>query len=436
MTRTTLILIGGFAVLLTGTGLLGTLLGVRAAIMSFGDVAIGAIMAGYYGGYIAGTYLAPRVIRNVGHIRSFAAFAAVAAASTIAFGLVADAWSWLALRLLGGLCIVGLYMVVESWLNEQCEGRARGRVFSVYIMSTLVALGAGQLLLPLADPGGMVLFAVASILISVGIVPIAATRITEPQIRLAQGLELGELLRISPLGVVGALSAGVLSGAFWGMTPVFSQRLGLTEAQIAGLMSATIFGGAALQWPIGHLSDRIDRRTVLIGVSLVTALAAAATGYVVMGGRSGLVVVGFLYGGVMFSLYGIAVAHANDHLGAGQVLEATRGLLLVFGFGALIGPLAAGVAMATAGPVGLPAMATTTALLLALYGVYRTRRRQAPPLAEQGEFVPMVRTTPVALELSPQAAETPPQEGQPAPRGDPGASGGDEKSRAAPTPVD
>jgi MFS family permease len=399
MTRTTIILIGGFGLLLTGAGLLGTALGVRATIDDFGNLEIGAIMAGYYAGYIVGTDLAPRVIRNVGHIRSFAAFAAVTAACSLSFGLLSGVWAWLGLRVLNGLCIVGLYMVVESWLNEQTEGAARGRVFSVYIMSTLIGLGAGQLLLPVADPSTLALFAIASILVSVGMVPIVVTRVTEPHIRTAVPLRLRELVRISPLGVVGALSAGILSGAFWGMTPVFSQQLALSEAQIAGLMSATIFGGAALQWPIGHLSDRIDRRTVLIGASLATALVSAAVGFIVMGGHPGLLIAAFAFGGLMFSLYGISIAHANDHLQPGQTLEATRGLLLVFGFGALAGPLAAGLAMEWAGPVGLPALSTATALLLALYGAYRTRRRIAPPLADQGDFVAIVRTTPVALEM-------------------------------------
>jgi hypothetical protein len=295
-------------------------------------------------------------------------------------------------------------MVVESWLNEQCDGPARGRVFSIYMTSTLLGLGAGQLLLPLADPTGLALFAAASVLISLGLVPIAVTRVTEPLIRPAVPVRLRELLRISPLGVAGCLFGGVLSGAFWGMMPVFSQRLGSDEGQIAALMSATIFGGALLQWPIGHLSDLIDRRTVLIAVSLATALACAALGYVVVGGRPGLLPAALLYGGLMFSLYGISVAHTNDHLADGQVLEATRGLLLVYGFGALAGPLLAGAAMELAGPVGLPALSVAAALLLSLYGVYRSRRRAAPPLAAQGEFVPMVRTTPVALELHPDAA--------------------------------
>ena len=255
MTPTILILILGFAVLLAGAGLLGTLLGVRATLASFSNVETGVIMAGYYAGYILGTRLTPRIIRNVGHIRTFAALAAIVAAACLTYGLVVAPLPWLALRLVNGACIVGLYMVVESWLNAQCTGPVRGRVFAVYMMSTLAALGAGQFLLPLADSADLTLFVIAAILIAIGLVPVAVTRVTEPRIETDAPVHLIELLRISPLGVVGTLCSGIVGGAFWGMTAVFGGRLNLAEQDIATLISATILGGAILQWPIGHLSD-------------------------------------------------------------------------------------------------------------------------------------------------------------------------------------
>jgi MFS family permease len=364
-------------------------------------------MAGYYAGYIVGTLLAPRIIRNVGHIRCFSAFAALAAVASLSFGLFVEPWAWLALRILSGACVVGVYMVVESWLNEQSAGPARGRVFAVYMMSTLIALGAGQFLLLAGDSSQLTLFAIAAILISAGVVPIAVTRVTEPRIDISVPVRLAELMRISPLGAVGALCAGMVNGAFWGMAPVFGQRLALEESQIAFLMSATILGGATLQWPIGHLSDRIDRRAVLVLTSFSTAMIAAAAAYIVIEGRPGLVVSAFVYGGLMFSLYGISVAHANDHLEQGQVLGATRGLLLVYGIGALFGPLLGGFAMEGVGPVGLPVMSAAIATFLALFGLYRMTRRSAPPVEDQTEFVPLVRTSPVALEMHPSAEPQP-----------------------------
>ncbi len=405
MTRTIVILIGGFGVLLAGSGLLSTLLGVRATLMSFGSLEIGLVMAGYYAGYIAGTRLAPRVIRDVGHIRTFAALAAVAAAVTLAYGLLLAPLPWLVLRFVNGLAISALYTVVESWLNEQSSGPARGRVFSLYMTSSLLGLGAGQFLLPAADPEGLVLFAMAAILISIGLVPIAVTRVTEPEIRPAVTVHLSRLVRVSPLGVAGVFGAGLISGVFWGMTPVFAQILELTETQIAILMSATILGGGLLQWPIGRLSDSMDRRTVLILVSFAIALACTAWAYIVIRDIPGLVLSSAVFGGLMFSLYGISVAHTNDHISRDEVLEATRGLLLVFGVGALMGPLLAGLAMEAAGPPGLPAVSTVVAVILGVFGIYRTTRRPAPTPAEQGDYVVMVRTTPVALEMYPETDE-------------------------------
>ena len=405
MTPTIFILLGGFGILLGGVGLLGTVIGLRAATAAFGNVQIGLVMAGYYAGYIIGTLVAPRLIRNVGHVRCFAAFAALAAAASLGFGLIVDPFAWFILRVLSGISAVVLYMVVESWLNEQTAGPSRGSIFSMYMMSTLIALGAGQFLLLVGDTSELTLFAVAAILISLGVIPIAITRVTEPRMGLALPVKLAELARISPLGMVGALSSGILHGAFWGMTPFFGQRLELSDADIALLMSSTILGGVLLQWPIGHLSDRIDRRTILILTSFATAAASGAISYTTIQGASGMVPIAFLYGGLMFTLYSIAVAHTNDHLAPDQVLEATRGLLLVFGVGALCGPILAGLAMGIVGPAGLPAMSAITTLCLAFFGIYRMTRRAPPSMQEQAEFVPMVRTSPVALEMYPEAEQ-------------------------------
>lgn len=414
MTPTILILLSGLGLLLVGVGLLGTLLGLRATLAGFSNIDIGLIMGGYYAGYIAGTLLVPRVIRNVGHIRSFTAFAAVGAATSLAFGLLVHPWVWLVLRIVSGLCVVGLYMVVESWLNEQIAGSARGRIFSFYMMSTLVALGVGQSLLLAGDTTELTLFALAAILISLGVVPVAITRVHEPRIENELSTKFIELIRATPFGFIGALSAGLVNGAFWGMAPVFGQRLALEDGQIAMLMTATIFGGAILQWPIGHLSDRMDRRTVLVLTSLCTALVSAITALIVIKSYPGLIVSAFLHGGLMFSLYGISVAYSYDHMKPGVALEATRSLLLIYGIGALCGPLLVGIAMDLIGPVGLPVVSATTTATLALFGLYRMSRSSAPPVEEQTEFVPLVRTTPVVLEMHPDVDPTADPEPEPA----------------------
>ena len=407
MTTTILVLLSGLGLLLMGAGLLGTLLGVRATIASFSNIETGLVMAGYYAGYLSGTLLVPGIIRNVGHIRAFATLTAVAAASCLLFGLAVHPWTWFMLRALSGLCVVGIYMVVESWLNEQSTGPARGRIFSIYMTSTLIALGSSQFLLLISDISGLQLFAYAAILISLGVVPIAVTRVTEPRIDSMVPVKLDQLMRISPLGTVGVFCAGIMSGAFWAMAPVFGQRLALEEGEIALLMSATIFGGATLQWPIGRLSDLIDRRIVLTSSSFAAATIAAVAAFIVIEGHPGLILASFVYGGLMFSLYGISVAHTHDHLEQGQVLEATRGLLFIFGFGALCGPLLGGVAMDSIGAVGLPLVSAATAVILMLYGLYRMTKRAPTPIEGQTRFIPLVRTTPVSLEMHPDADPEP-----------------------------
>ncbi len=403
MRLTIVVLLGGLSLLLVGYGLLGTLLGVRATLEAFSNAQTGLVMAGYYAGYIIGTLTGPGIVQRVGHIRTFAAFAALGAASTLSFGLLTDVWSWLLLRVLSGVSMVGLYMVVESWLNEKTPSSIRGRVFAVYMVTTLLALAGGQFLLLVYDPNSLAPFALATVMIVLAIIPIAITRVAEPAIESYQPLPLWQLFRLSPLGVAGVVTAGVVNGAFWGMTAVFGSRVGMDEAGIALLMSVTIVGGALLQLPLGHFSDRHDRRSVLLWVSFAAAVAAAVAMIMVQQGYPGLNPVAFVYGGLMFSIYSISVAHTNDHLEPGQVLAATQGLLLLYGLGALFGPLVGGWVMDMSGPVGLPLMSALILLLLCLYGLYRMARRAPPPLEEQAEFVPMARTSPVVMEMHPQA---------------------------------
>ncbi|MEJ2463200.1 MAG: MFS transporter [Candidatus Thiodiazotropha sp.] len=403
MRMTIFVLLGGLSILLVGLGLLGTLLGVRATIEQFSNVQTGIIMAGYYAGYIIGTWRGPAIVRRVGHIRTFAAFAALGAATTLLFGLMTDFWSWFFLRIFNGASVVGLYMVVESWLNEKTPSTSRGRIFAIYMVTTLMALAGGQFLLLIYDPATLSPFALATVLIVIAIIPIAVTRVSEPVIETHEHLPLLRLFRLSPLGVAGAIGAGMVNGAFWGMTAVFGARVGMQDTAIALLMSATIAGGALLQLPIGHLSDRHDRRTVLLLVSVAGAVVATVAGFMVQRDIPGLDLVAFLYGGLMFSVYAISVAHTNDHLEAGQVLGATRGLLLLYGLGALFGPLLGGWIMDLAGPVGLPYFSAVILMLLSLYGLYRMRQRAPLPLEEQAEFVPLARTSPVVMEMHPQA---------------------------------
>ncbi|MFP4181752.1 MAG: MFS transporter [Thiohalospira sp.] len=395
----------GIGLLLVGGGLLGTALGVRASMDGVSQTTIGFIMASYFAGFIVGTYGAPGIVRRVGHVRAFAAFAAVGSTTGILHAMFTDPLAWMALRLLTGASFVGIYMVIESWLGEQSTSTTRGRVFALYMTITLLALAGGQFLILVGDVGTFVPFGVVTILVSLALVPVALTRLREPIPLEAPILGLRHLIGISPLGVAGAFFSGLAYAAFWGMGPVFASGIGLDKMGVATFMAATILGGALLQVPIGHLSDQLDRRTVIAWVGVVGSLLALGLFAATFFGRGAIVVAAFLYGGVMFTAYGLAVAHMNDHLHEGGVLEATQALLLVHGGGAVVGPLVAGFMMEQFGAQALLFFFAAILALLAAYAFRRMHVSPTIPLEDQGDYVPMVRTSQAAAELDPRADE-------------------------------
>jgi len=393
----------GLGTLLVGNGLLGTLLGIRARLEGFTNTSIGALMAAYFLGYVMGTFLVPILIRRVGHIRAFAVLAALGSASVLCYGLMVHPIAWAVLRMVTGIAVLGVYMVVESWLNEQAPHHVRGQIFAIYMVVTLMGLAAGQYLILTGDTGALTLFAIASMLFTLGLVPIAATRVHAPQPQATSPVSLMHLFWLAPLAACGAFMAGIVSGAFWSLGAVFAQRVGLSEEGIALFMSATILGGAFLQWPIGRLSDYFSRRFMLTLVSFSAALVALLALQVMYESLTALIACAFLYGGLMFSVYSLSVALMNDRLSTpGEVLDATRGLLLIFGIGSIAGPAIGGPLMDWFGPGTIPAYSAATLSLLGLLGLVRLVWAKPIPLIEQGRFVPMVRTTPVVLEMLPQ----------------------------------
>jgi MFS family permease len=393
----------GISIVLLGAGLLGTLVGVRANQEQFGPAVIGTIQTLYFLGYVFGTYFCPFLIKRVGHIRVFATMTALGAAAAISYGMWVQPWFWAILRMISGISMVGLYMVIESWLNEQSPHHSRGKIFTIYMSITLVALGLSQFLLLIEDSGGFIRFALATILFSLALIPVALTQTVEPKLVTAPRTKLKDLYFISPLGIIAALVAGLISSAFWGMGAVFAHNIGLSVTEVSAFMSAVIFGGALLLWPVGQLSDRWDRREVLILVSFGGAATAVGIFMFVDGPLMVLLLLSFLYGGVSFSIYALAVAHLNDHLKAGEVLEATRGILLIYGIGSTLGPIAAGFCMAIWGPSTLLGYFAVILALLGLFGIYRAQCSAPIPAEEQGEFIPMVRTSQAALEMYPEA---------------------------------
>jgi len=407
----------GIGLLMLGNGLQGSLLGLRAQMEGFSTAITGVIMSGYYAGFLAGSIFAPAVVQRVGHIRVFAALATLASAAVLLHTLLLDPIAWTGLRLITGFCYAGLYVVAESWLNDRATNETRGQLLSVYMVIMLGAMALGQFLLILADPGGFTLFILISVLISCALIPIALTTGPVPAFDTPAPVRLRRLIAISPLGVFGTFGVGVAHGAILGMGAVYAEQMGLAIADIALFMAALIAGGVILQWPIGRLSDRFDRRIVIAIVTSVAGIAACLL-TLVPGqatalpawwgfGRSDWILfwLGGIFGGLSFPLYSLCIAHTNDHLEPKQMLSASSALVLVTGIGAILGPFAAGSAMSALGPAALFLFVGAVHGAIGLFAIYRMARRPAVPLEDQGQYVPMAaRGSPVAAAAGSQVA--------------------------------
>lgn len=394
----------GMGVLLAGSGLLATLLGLRATEEGFSDGTIGLVMSAFYLGYVAGTLLIPRIIRRVGHIRTFAALAAISSAAAIMHGLWVDPWVWVGLRLINGVTLLGLYMVIESWLNTRADSN-RGQIFGTYMMVSLFAYGAGQFLIGIHGPMEVATFAIVALLFSLGLVPIALTRTRQPPPMETARLPLKELFRLAPTGLIGALFAGVITGTIYGMAAVYASRIGLSSNQVALFIATVIIGGALLQWPIGRLSDGRDRRYIIILTALFSGLFAGGLLLVEHSQLVVLLAVTLLFGGFSFSIYSVSVAQTNDRLTADQVLEGTRGLLMVNGAGSAIGPIVSGLLMAWLGPMGFPVFTITAAILLIALVVWRIWVDAPVPVDERSDYVFTTQTSTAGAELDPRTHE-------------------------------
>lgn len=396
-------LLSGVGLLVVGVGLLFSVVGLRAGHASFSGLTLGLVMSAYFVGFVLGTYVCPAIIRRVGHIRAFAAMASVASTMPILHALWIDPWFWGGLRLVTGVCLVGLYIVVESWLNTIAPSAQRGKVMAAYMSVNFVALALGQWLILVGDRLGFVPFAMVSVMFSFALLPITLTEVEEPEPVDAPVLSLRNLYNASPLGVAAAVGSGLLNGAFFGMGASFAQGVGLSDTGVASFMAATILGGAVFQWPVGHLSDRYDRRRVLVWVCLASAALAVLAWLLTRTMPDALIAIGLLYGGMVFTIYGLGVAHVNDLIDSSRLLEFTGGLLLMHGAGAALGPTLAGVLMDSLGPTSL--MLFFAAVLLALAAYTAKRMRVAPPVpaADKADYVVMGSGSQAVLHMDPRA---------------------------------
>ena len=409
-------LLSGVGLLIVGVGLLFSVVGLRAGLANFSGLTLGLVMSAYFAGFVLGTYVGPMIIRRVGHIRTFAAMASVASTMPILHALWIDPWFWGLLRLVTGVCLVGLYIVVESWLNALAPNEHRGKVFAAYMSVNFVALALGQWLILVGDRLGFVPFAMVSVLFSFALLPITLTPVNQPAPVEAPSFSLRTLYLASPLGVAVAFASGLLNGTFYSMGALYAVGVGLSDAGVAAFMAATILGGAIFQWPVGHYSDSHDRRSVLLWVCLGAA-ALAAVAFVLPALNVGwLVGVGLLYGGLVFTVYGLGVAHVNDVIDSSRLLEFTSGLLLVHGVGAAVGPVLAGGVMDQFGANSLMVFFAVVLVLLALYTIKRMGAAPPVPEAAKADYVVMGSGSQAVLQMDPRdTSEVSPPAEQPAP---------------------
>jgi len=403
----------GVSIMFLGQGLLGTLLGVNLAEADLPSTVSGLVMSGYFLGLVLGSLFAIHVIHRVGHIRAFAALASIFSAAALTHAFFYDPILWGVLRVIAGFCMAGLLMCTESWLNEKATRETRGTVLSLYMIATYLSLGVGQFLLQLGDTAGYMLYALVSILLSMALVPVALTTMPGPALPTPRRFGITHLFRISPAGVMGCLGSGLAQGAFYGMGPLFARQLGLDLAGTAAFMSAVILGGLVLQWPLGWMSDRLDRRLVIVLVSLAMAASGAGVVALSFGGLdadsltfvASLLGLSALFGALLSTLYPLAIALANDWIEPQDMVPASGGLLLAYSIGAVAGPIAASLLMDLIGPAGLFVLVVAVGIVVAIFTWVRMQMRESVPMEEQAPVQIVPRMTAVAYTLLPTEDE-------------------------------
>ena len=387
------------ALLLGGNGLQGTLIALRGAEEGFSTLSVGMIGAAYFAGFLAACFAAPAMIRSVGHVRVFAALASVAGVGTLALVLLVDPWVWGVVRLAMGFCFSGLFMVIESWLNQSAGKGERGRVLSIYRIVDLTAVTGGQFLLPLFGTGGFEIFAVTAILFSLSLLPVALTDTSRPSPPQAFRFDPVHLIRLSPVAALAALSIGLTTSSFRLIGPIYARDLGFDTGQVALFMNAGIIGGAVLQLPLGILSDRVDRRWSLLLATLGAVVAGLFLNTVT---APGAVYAGaFAFGAFALPLYSLAAAQANDRAEGGEdYVLISAGLLFIFSVGAIFGPLTASALVQAFGPQALWVWTSAVHGAMALLTLAQMARRAPVPRERRGRFVGLLRTSPAFTRLA------------------------------------
>lgn len=390
-----------------GHGAFGTFLGLRADLEGFPTTLIGVLGSAFYLGIILGTLRAPVLINRIGHIRAFAAFAAIACASVMIYPLFIDPYAWIVLRVVFGFNLAGLAIVGESWLNNRSTNETRGTMLSIYMMVCFLAIGVGQLALNIGDPSGTQLFLFTALCLVLAVVPVAVTRSTHPDPVASSHFGIRKLYEISPGAVIACMGSGLVTGAYFGMATIYARQIGLSVADISIFMGTLMVSGLMLQLPIGRLSDIIDRRWVIVGTCLGTGAAGAAMTMLSPSNWWLFLGVTGIFGGLAACIYPLALSHANDFIEPHDLVPASGGLVLCYGVGAICGPFSAAWTMDLVGPSGMFFFTTANCVAIVVFTLYRSTRRQLLPTVEKDPYValPDALAMPVATDVDPRAME-------------------------------
>ncbi|MGB7288168.1 MAG: MFS transporter [Salaquimonas sp.] len=382
------ILLGSAFLMLAG-GMHGLILPIRGSIEGFPTISLGLLGTGWAIGFIIGCIYTPRLVRRVGHIRTFGVVAAVSVISVLLMLLMINPTVWIILRGLTGFCFAAGAMIVESWLNERTENQYRGRVFGLYTMVNLAATTIGQMAVPLADSASFTLFVLAAIFYALALVPTAVSKAAAPKPLVETGLDLKILWKNSPIAAVASFLIGVSNSSFGTLGAVFGERIGLDITTIALMMSLPILAGAAFQIPVGYFSDKMDRRIVLV---FVMAVAAIIDIFLIVANPTDPVIILSvvpIFGAMIYSAYPIIVAHASDSATPGSFIKISGGLLLLYGVGGVIGPIVSGGLMSILPQQGLFITTLAAHILIIAYALVRISLKDAVDTVDKSEFVGM-----------------------------------------------
>ena len=393
----------GMLFLQLGNGLQGTLLSVRGELENFSTFEMSLVMSAYFVGFLGASRLVPELIRRVGHVRVFAALASFISAVLILYPLLVNPWVWTGGRVIIGFCFCGVYITAESWLNNAATNENRGKLLSSYMVVQMAGIVAAQLLLLIGDPGGFELFVLISVLVSISFAPILLSITPTPAFEATKPMSIEELYSTSPLGCVGMFFLGGIFSAQFGMAPVFGAKSGLSLSEISSFVAAFYIGAMVFQFPIGWLSDQMDRRILIIVTSAIGFIAALSA--IVLSG-SFLILVGsaFFIGGMSNPLYSLLIAYTNDFLELDDMASASGGLLFLNGLGAISGPLFTGYLMTKMGPEGFFIVLATLLGLLTVYGFYRMTQRGISDIDTSSYTTVLPTTSVVAMEIAQELA--------------------------------